>query len=313
MRPTPAEPMIIYGQPEHEYRSAEGISQSSMKELLTSPAHYLARYGPDAQPFYPTAAMIQGTAVHMLALEGEEHFAKNFGNRAERPKELTIPEMKACLDDLGIEYPKAAKKSDLELLLFPAGKNVDKRTQLDSEVYADVCRAAEALRTHELTGAWFNPEQPLYRKHNEVSIFVRNELGQTLKGRIDRLQITQDSVRILDLKTTANAEPREFQRTAANLKYDLQAAWYHFLVSKAFPDTRIDFLFVALERKAPFGISVFKASESLLESGRRKMGSALDKFAQCKELDYWPAYEPVVHDLELPAWADRPVVEVAAF
>ena len=293
---------IAYGMPDPDYRKHEGISQSSMKELLISPAHFLARYGPQAEPFFPTAAMIQGTAVHARVLE-PEIFDNLFYDRSKKPKEKTVAELKEMLDESQIEYPKTAKKAELELLLWPEGKKKDNRTSLDPEIFRQVHGAADALRAHDITGLWFDPGAPDYRKFNEVSVFAKNHAGQILKGRFDRLKVEEDRVLILDLKTTQDASFKSFQRSVANLSYDLQAAWYSWLAKQAFPNKRVEFYFCALEKRAPYGINVFRASEALLMSGERKMAKALDLLAQCQALDYWPSYDPIIHDLALPSWA----------
>ena len=296
-------PVLEHELPESIYRAYPALSQSSMKELLVSPAHYMARYGPDAPPFFPSAAMIMGSAIHARVLEPET-FDAQFINKSDKPKDLTIPELKEMLDAQGVEYPKAAKKAELEAMAFPGGKPKDQRTSLDAETYDAVLNAAEALRCHDITGQWFCPGTRDYRKNNEVSLFVRNHMGLVLKARLDRVIFDGVTVKILDLKTTHTSSPREFQRTVANFSYDLQAAWYSDLAAKCYPDARaIEFYFCALERKAPHGISVFKASQNLIDSGRQKMTNALEQYAQCTELNYWPGYAPKVHDLDMPAWA----------
>jgi hypothetical protein len=296
---------ICYEMADAEYRQHPGLSQSAMKELLVSPAHFMARYGPDAPPFYPTTNMILGLGIHCKTLE-PELFDAQFVSKADKEKPLTIAQLKAELDASGIDYPKTAKKDELQALLYPGGLPADTRTALDPDAFADVLAASEALRTHDITGQWFSPGSKDYRKNNEVSIFTLNHFGQPIKGRFDRLEYDGMTARIIDLKTTHTASPREFQRTCANFSYDLQAAWYTQLAQMAFPDARaVEFYFVAIERKAPYGISVFKASEGLLQSGRFKMQKALDLYAQCVELDYWPSYDPVVHDLDMPAWAKQ--------
>ena len=299
-------PVVQYRLPDRKYREAFGISQSEMKELLLSPAHYLARYGPDASPFFPTPAMVQGTAIHCRALEPEV-FASQYCPKSEAASPPTVADIRALLDERGVKYPKSAVKQDLLDLAFPDGVPEEKRTVLSDEDYQHVVAAAEALRTNEITGMWFSPGQRHYRKYNEVSIYIKNYLGQIQKGRIDRLQIESDRILILDLKTTQVSRHAEFQRVACNLNYDLQAAWYTELVRQAFPDRPVEFLFVALERKPPYGICVYRASDSLLASGSQKMQRALDLYAQCQALDYWPAYDPVIQELELPYWS-RPEV-----
>lgn len=301
--PTRVGPVIAYQQGDGSYRTTEGISQSMLKEILVSPAHFRARYGPDPQPFYPSASMIQGSATHCLILEPEE-FPRLYYNRAEKPKPLTIAEMRAELQAQGIDPPKSAKKADLELHLYPDGKPVDRRTGLDPETYSQVHSAADALRSHDITGSWFCPGQQNFRRFNEVSLYIRHELGLTLKGRLDRIQIEDDKVKILDLKTTVSARPQDFVRQVVNLNYDLQAAFYTNLAATCYRGMEVEFYFVVLERKSPHGINVFRATEEVLTSGRRKLEKGLTLLAQCMELDYWPGYEPTIHELRLPSWVD---------
>jgi len=292
---------IAFYQPDPDYRRTEGISQSSMKELLISPAHYLAAYGPNAEPRFATAAMTWGLALHARVLEPEK-FDNLFFDRSSKPKEPTIAELKEMLDESGTEYPKGSKKADLEKLLWPEGKMKENRTSMDPKDFDNVCRAAEALRSHDITGEWFCPGQKDFRKYNEVSLYAKNELGQQLKGRFDRMVETPEKITILDLKTTQDASPKGFGRSVANFSYDLQAAWYSHLAQRCFPDRDVEFLFIAIEKKAPFGISVYRASSQLLQNGQKKMAKALDLYAQCLVLDYWPSYDPIIHDLSMPRW-----------
>lgn len=297
-------PHIAFHQPDPDYRKTEGISQSSMKELLVSPAHYLASYGPNAEPRFPSAAMIWGSALHCKALEPEV-FDNLYFDRSSKAKEPTVADLKEMATEMGLDFKSTIKKPELEALIWPEGKKKDNRTSMDAKDFDNVNRAADALRAHDITGEWFCPGQEDYRKFNEVSLYTKNEMGQVLKGRFDRLLLDEEAktVTILDLKTTQSAQPKEFQRSVVNFSYDLQAAWYTRLAEICWPGYEVEFIFVALEKKPPFGISVFRASPGLLKNGQKKMAKALDLFAQCQVLDYWPSYDPIVHDLDLPTWA----------
>lgn len=304
VNPAPSAPVVEFHQPDPVYRKSEGISQSAMKELLISPAHYLAAYGPNAEPRFATAAMTWGLALHGKVLEPEK-FDNLFYDRSEKPKEPTVGELKEMAAEMGLDFKSTIKKAELEALIWPEGKKKDNRTSLDPKDFDNVIRAAEALRSHDITGDWFCPGQENYRQFNEVSLYIQNELGQVLKGRFDRMILDEENkkVTILDLKTTQSAQFKDFQRSVVNFSYDLQAAWYTNLAQKCWPGFEVEFLFVAIEKKAPFGVSIFRASEQLLTNGRLKMAKALDLFEQCQTLDYWPSYDPIIHDLALPAWA----------
>lgn len=295
---------IRFFEPDFVYRKNDGVSQSELKEVLRSPAHWAARYGPDAQPTFPSAAMIMGTALHCKVLEPEV-FDKNFVDRGSKPKDLTITELKAALEDEGIEFKKTAKKPELEALLYPDGKPVDNRTSLSSEDFGMVCGMADALRTHDVAGRWFDPGRKNYRKANEVSLYVRDFEGSVVKGRLDRLEKTAEGrFMILDLKTTDDASPEVFQKKAYNLGYHIQAAFYSDLVARVFSvdPEMVDFIFCAIERKAPNGIKLFSASSQMRQFGRDQYQKALRDLAYCKARQSFKGYSPEIQELTLPGW-----------
>ena len=153
---------VAFYQPDPDYRKTEGISQSAMKELLISPAHYQAAYGPNAEPRFATAAMTWGLALHGRVLEPEK-FDNLFYDRSKKPKEPTVGELKEMATEMGLDFKSTIKKAELEALIWPEGKKKDNRTSLDPKDFDNVVRAAEALRTHDITGDWFCPGQENYR------------------------------------------------------------------------------------------------------------------------------------------------------
>ena len=293
---------IRFHQPDPAYRSAEGVSQSELKEVLRSPAHWLARYGPNAEPTFPSTAMIIGTALHAKVLEPEV-FDKGFVDRSSKPKELTIGQLKEELDNAEIEYKKTAKKPELEALLYPDGKPVDKRTSLAPEDFRAVCGMADALRTHPVAGQWFDPGRKNYRRGNEVSLYVDDLEGVKVKGRLDRLEKTSNGWLILDLKTTDDASPDAFSKKSFNLGYYIQAAFYSDLVRLVFGEQNVEFMFCAIERRAPHGIGLYKASEEMIQLGREKYLEALRTLKYCQNREIFPGYSPEPQELQLPGWA----------
>ena len=303
---------VRFHQPDYIYRKADAVSQSELKEVLRSPAHWLARYGPEAEPTFPSNAMIIGTALHAKVLE-PEIFDKEFVDRSSKPKELTIGQLKEELDSAGIEYKKTAKKPELEALLYPDGKPVDKRTSLAPEDFKMVCGMADALRTHPVAGNWFDPGRKNYRKANEVSMYA-TAMGMDVKGRLDRLEKTEDGWMILDLKTTDDASPEVFQKKAFNMGYHIQAAFYSDLVRWVFgPDEKVTFMFCAIERKAPHGIGLYRASEPMIELGRQKYTEAIRTLRYCKETGVFGGYSPEPQELNLPGWVKTGPVDLPLF
>ena len=296
---------IRFKQPDFAYRKAEGVSQSELKEVLRSPAHWLARYGPDAAPTFPSNAMIIGTALHCKLLE-PELFDSQFVDRSTLDKELTITQLKAALDDEGIEYKKTAKKPELEQLLYPDGKPVDKRTSLSGDDFAIVNGMAEVTRSHSIAGNWFDPGRKDYRRGNELSLYAEpsaDTFGLPIKGRLDRLEKTANGWMILDLKTTDDASPGTFQKKAYTMGYHLQAAFYTDLLRKVLNTNNVEFMFCAMERRRPHGISLYRAGEDMIELGREQYREALRALAYCKSQDSFPGYDSEVIELTLPSWA----------
>jgi hypothetical protein len=298
---------IRFGQPDAAYRGASGISQSELKEVLRSPAHWAARYGPDASPTFPSIAMIIGIALHCKLLE-PELFDSQFVDRSSLDKELNVAELKAALDDEGIEYKKSAKKTELEALLYPEGKPVDKRTSLSGDDFAIVQGMAEATRAHPVAGNWFDPGRKNFRRGNELSMYVEasaDTYGLPIKGRLDRLEKTENGWMILDLKTTDDASPSTFQKKAYSMGYHIQAAFYTDLVGKVLDADNVEFIFCAMERRRPHGIALYKASADMIELGRTQYKKALKELSFCKSQDLFPGYDSNIIDLSLPGWANN--------
>ena len=300
---------LIFQQAEWEYRAAEGISQSELKEILISPAHHQARYGPNAEPMFPTPAMQLGTAAHHKVLEPNS-FDQHYVSKVESNGVPNIPELKAIAKEQGIDIKGKTKKDDLVAAIYPDGVPKEKRKVLSEKDWLIVAGIHNAIQGHEVLAPWFDASKPGYQKTNEVSIYARDYLGITRKGRIDRLMIDEEAgvCRILDLKTTQSCDPHDFTGSMVRSKYHLQAFWYSDLVRRAMdaellPQLEIEFYFVAVEKVLPYALNVFRAPQQLIYEGSRLADRALHTYAQCKELEFWPGLDPVIHELKLPSWA----------
>ena len=283
---------IRYNEPDLLYRKEEGANQSSLKKILRSPAHFQAALN---QKFAPSPAMALGTATHALVLDGQKAFEGAYFDRGKEGKDLTVAEIKEALDKKGIEYKKSAKKADLEDLLWPDGKPVDRRTGLSSEDYAAVLGMAEQLTKLDCYEIGDNAD---YVKRNEVSIYW-DWLGVRCKARLDSLLIA-DGV-IVDLKTTKSTDPREFMRKVVALGYDFQAAYYAKAAEVAF-DKPFKFVFAAVEREAPYDVQLFEVTPEMMAQGLAMCEDALQIYSQCTTSGEWPEPEIQTHRLEYPRW-----------
>ena len=282
---------ICYNQPDFDYRRAEGLNQSSLKKILESPAHYQAAL---KNKLIPTPAMKMGTALHSLVLDGEKAFNGLYFDRKKEGKDLTVVEMKEALDKKSIKYKNSAKKPELEALLYPDGKPIDRRTGLAESEFADVLGMAESLRRLQ----WYAGTNAEYIKRNEVSIYL-DYMGVPFKARLDSILIEEGI--ILDLKTTDSADSEMFTKKVVGLGYDFQAAAYTIAAEQAFGKP-FRFMFAAVERKAPYTVAVYEADKFMQAEGRRKFDRAIELYKECEASGQWAGKEITVESLSYPSW-----------
>ena len=112
---------------------------------------------------------------------------------------------------------------------------------------------------------------------------------------------------ILELKTTMDASLETFSKDAIKWGYPIQAATYSEAV-KAIEFDFPDFYYLVVEKKAPYGISVFKADDDYLRWGKQEYRRLLDSLKYCLDNDkfkmsygFYSAIE-TYQTLSLPGW-----------
>jgi len=106
---------------------------------------------------------------------------------------------------------------------------------------------------------------------------------------------------LVDLKTTVNADPNEFGKTAYNFGYHQSAAHYIDGV-KAATGEELPFLFVLVEKHAPYLVSVVELDWEAIDYGRQLNDRAKRIYRECSDTGNWPGY-PAVEPIELPNYA----------
>lgn len=263
---------VCYFQADPDYRRQPGESQSHLKSILHSPAHYKAS---SKRRFKASSAMTIGTATHCKALEGEETFKANFILKPDHIKYTTKE---------GKEWRDANSKKTIL-----ANDGFDR--QWDS-----VIGMTESLQQME----WFDPNQKDYRKYNEVS-FYWEEDGIKCKARLDRILVLDDEVHVLDLKTTDSISVDKFQSKVVDLGYDFQAGWYSHAAQLVY-NKPVRFTFVAVERSEPWSVGIYEVPPEMLEEARRKNRKALATLRTCLDSGEWPGITPTARMLEYPRW-----------
>jgi len=130
----------------------------------------------------------------------------------------------------------------------------------------------------------------------EESVFW-DEDGLTLKCRPDAWKPGL----LVDLKTTINADPNEFGKTAHNFGYHQSAAHYIDGV-KAATGEELPFHFVLVEKTAPYFVSVVELDIEAVNIGRQLNDRAKRIYRECVETNIWPGYTGS-ELISLPMWA----------
>jgi len=124
--------------------------------------------------------------------------------------------------------------------------------------------------------------------------------GADCRSMLDWLR--DDRTVINDLKTTADASPRKFERHIFNMGYDLQAAFYIRAVEAAYGVTP-KYQWVVAETKPPYPVTIVELSEPDMLAARVKVDTAIGVWNDCLAKNEWPAYGKDVFTAWSPAWA----------
>lgn len=257
---------IHEGIPNDVYHSLPGISKSGLWTMYQkTPAHF--RYAVRKE----TNAFDVGEAIHLAVLQPDV-----FETRVIRgPKDRRGNNWK----DFQAEATNSGR-----LLLTEA--DFDKALEVRDVVHAD---------------AWLNAM--IVSPHSQVErsgIWTDAETGVTCRLRPDLYR--PDLGIIFDLKSTRCAEAETFARDVANYGYHAQEAWYSD-GWRALGQNVEAFVFIALEKDAPYCRAAYELLPSIVDEGRIAMRKTLRLYAQCAAVDRWPGYEPGVQELKFKPWA----------
>ena len=266
----PSDPGIYSGLSNEAYHAGPGISKSGLDLLNTSPLHYWSRYiARQHGAAVETEAMRFGTAVHAAILEPDEYAKWIVWEKINR----TTKEGKASY-------------ADAEARAAEAGVPL-----IDSVSHAAVVNLATAVHNHPVSAMLETgvPELSVYWMDEDSGVFCR--------CRPDWL----GPLGVVDIKTTEDASPRGFGNSAYKYRYWVQAAFYLDGLAANGVDAQ-NFVFAAVEKSPPYAVMGHRATQSMIEAGRREYKRLLARYSDCATANVWPAYGDFF-DLDLPIWA----------
>lgn len=254
------------------------ISKSGLDKIRQSPYHYWYWYLNPARPKQKdTPATLLGSLFHTAMLEVDK-LDKQF---------MVAPEIN--------KRTKAGREEWDELQAYALANRVKLVTQ-------ELIDTARLMRD----AAYRNPiVRDLMSEPGESEktiLFDEPMTGAACKCRPDRLL---NNGFILDFKTTDNASPVAFGKSAYKWRYHVQAAFYSDGYKAAYNITPEAFVFIAVESSEPFQVAVYVLDPDALELGRGEYLHDLETYQRCKATNMWPGYQPdgKAQLLQLPSYA----------
>jgi len=127
---------------------------------------------------------------------------------------------------------------------------------------------------------------------------IDKETGELIKCRTDYLA----GDIIVDVKTTDDASPAGFGKSAANYRYPLQVAWYHDVLDAAFVEHPAHWVFLAVEKEPPYAIGLYFAQPEDIVRARPAGRRDFLRIVEHKRSGEWPDYGVEALPLQLPSW-----------
>jgi hypothetical protein len=240
------------------------VRHSNLKTMGRSAAHYLyhAEHGID-----DTAAMRLGRAVHLLLLGGLAQL-KIFDGASRRSKAWeAFKELHPIARD---------GEGGFEVLLA---------SELET---AEAMAASVRRHPHAM--------QLLKGQHELKLEWVR--AGRKCSARLD--VAGEDFV--TDVKSSVNVSPAKFKKTARDLGYYSQLAWYMEGANKVLaPRTFARAFIVAVESTPPFVVQPYEVTARGLDFGTRTASVWFEQLLVCEASGLWPGYLDGVGSLDMEA------------
>ena len=253
-----------------DYAAIPAVNWSTLKHMRQSPAHYRAAL--HAPPTPDTDALILGRVTHMALWEPDR-----------------------LLTDVVVwEGATRRGKAWDAFQAEHAGKDIIRPRDLES-----IRCMADAVRSHPVSG----PILAKSGKGEQTLTWTDARTSLPCKARIDWLTDDGD---LVDLKTTADLDPRAFAAAVHRYGYHGQLAHYRSgCIANGHKMNRV--LVIAVEKTEPYDVVVYQLEDGpggALFAGRQLRDQLLDQLSACIDADTWPGRAPdAVEPLELPHYA----------
>ena len=244
-----------------EYHQAEGISSSDLKLLEISPLHLHKK-----ELFkFESDVFDFGSLVHKMVLEPED-LEKEF---------IKTPEFNLRTKAGKEEKAKFEEENQNKTIISPA--DWEKAEKMSKNILAIAGNLIKKGKCEE-------------------SFFAKDEYGLTRKCRPD-CYIEALGV-VIDIKTTQSTKPYDFQKAIFDYRYHYQAYWY-LKTLKLLGKRANQFIFIAVEKKEPFMVRLFRISEDAINRAEMEVENLIQSYVKFLET----GKAEIVEEIDLPNWA----------
>lgn len=264
-----------------DYFEHHAISNSKLGWYKQSPAHYkyFMEHGKEDRPAY-----LIGSASHTVLFEADK-----FDKRYHKLDESLRPFPN---EDYRNHDNRRWKKEITEAYTH--------KTIITVKDYDTIKYMMEALQQNDqvkelLSDCLF--EEEVYWTDEITGLECKKKLDISSKSNLFRA----------DYKTADSADPYKWQKKAWTMDYYRQAGFYGLDDNIESP---IPFWFIVQEKSAPYGVSIHKCTQDMVNYGKDESRKLLGQINECMKANYWPGYEiktPVdkkqeYFDFDIPGW-----------
>ena len=284
--PLPAAKMggPIRGEMIEIYHGTESVSASKLRTFARRPGGpqlYYQTYIAKSVEREDTDALVFGSALHCLVLEGREVFAGQFA---------ILPPM-----DRRTSLGKA------QFAAFEA-ENAGKRI-IKADMAVEIERMAENVKRHPVAAMLLAKGEPELTWRIQAPGLPHCPPMQCRSDWFcaEGCELSEGRPYLVDVKTCQTLDESEFgnfRRGFETHKYHNQFAFYASLMDLIGVTLR-DVFIIACEKAAPGGVEVFKMSERAMEQGRSEVARLLLNMDHCYAKNIWPNASLELEEIDL--------------
>lgn len=255
-------PGIYEDTPFADYCEWPYVNNSSLGELLKSPAHYQhARDNPRPDnPAFAFGRFLHGNALDPATLNSTF---------------VIEPDLTSGIDSTRPKSTKLYKERYAKFL-----ESVGDKELVSAEWFQDAQCMLQQMWQHDRAREYLGHSGPA-----EVSIvWDEPTTGLRCKCRFDKWDRLHN--RVVDIKTSADVT--DFERSMGKFAYHRQAAFYVDAARAASGGADHNFAIVAMDKTAPFVVRAAVLDQKSIDAGRRQYQKLLGTLQECHEAGTWP-------------------------